>query len=785
MLSDIVFAVRRLMQDRWSTTAAVLVAALGTGLNTAVVAVAYGILVRPLPYRDVERLAAIDVPVPFTHVNDWRAHLSTFEDITAYASEGHTVRGLGEARFLLAAIVDDRFFDTLATRPLAGRTFRGMESGAVAVLSERAAHQTGASIETLLGRSITVGNIPATIVGVMPDAFAFPSEGTGLWIPGHAVPGIAFDGSGDARRFRLFGRLKPGNTFAHASEEVLRRQYVLDPELNGNGRKQMPVRPLYDALLGGVQPVLLAFAVAGAIVLLIACANVATILIGRTIARRRELAVRVALGASRARLFAAIFAESLVIAAAGGVGGIALAVAAVRVFASSATGIVPRLGDVRVDWTVLAAALAVVVVSSVLAAAPALRFTVFSAISVRERLGATSSAGRIRAVLATSQIALAVLLLSAAGLLTRTIVGLLGGDVGVETRRAIVSQLILTDSMGFGAAGRQRSIEQVVERVRAIPEVVAAGAGSSLPPDNAAIAITARFSTGTGITETPEMALVSVTPGYLEALGTRLLHGRYFVGADERRGDLVAVLSESAARVLLPELNPVGRQLPITLPAGMRERGRATVLGVVADVKYSGLESARGAAVYVLWKELPAGQLYLALRSRGDARTASAMLRGALRSVAPDLPVMPIRSLDEVMRRSVADRRLRALLAASVALLAVAIAIVGVAGGLGRMVSERRRELAIRSALGATRTRALRMILGHGTIVTGAGITLGLVATLSAGNLLRAFLFGISPHDPATLVSVSLLVATASLLACYVPARRAAETNPLDMLREE
>ena len=234
----------------------------------------------------------------------------------------------------------------------------------------------------------------------------------------------------------------------------------------------------------------------------------------------------------------------------------------------------------------------------------------------------------------------------------------------------------------------------------------------------------------------------------------------------------------------MPDVNPLGKPLPIDLPAGMRGRGRATVLGVVADVKYSGLESAAGPAIYVLWKELPAGQIYLALRTR-DARAAAPALRAVLRDVDPMMPVMPIRRLDEVMQRSVADRRLRALLGGSVALLAVAIALVGVAGGLGRTVSERRRELAIRSALGATPFRALRLVMVEGAVITAAGIAAGTLATLAAGNVLRSLVFGISPHDPATLAFVTVFVAGTSLVACYLPARRAAATNPLDMLRDE
>jgi putative ABC transport system permease protein len=281
------------------------------------------------------------------------------------------------------------------------------------------------------------------------------------------------------------------------------------------------------------------------------------------------------------------------------------------------------------------------------------------------------------------------------------------------------------------------------------------------------------------------MSLTAVTPGYLEALGVRLLKGRSFEDADNRRSDFVAMLSESAARALLPDVDPVGQPLPIDLPAGMRKRGHATVLGVVSDVKYSGLESTAGPGVYVLWKELPAGHVYLAARSRGNALAAAPMLRSALHDVDPDIPVMPIRRLDEVMQRSVADRRLRALLGGSVGLLAVAIALVGVAGGLARMVTERQRELAIRAALGATPAHALRSVLGDGAMVAAAGIGAGLLMTLAAGRTLQSLVFGVSPHDPATLTTVAISVGAGALLACYLPARRAAATNPMELMRDE
>ena len=265
MLSEIRFASRRLLQDRWSTAAAILVAALGTGLNTAVFAVAYGVLIRPLPYRDAARLAVVNPPVPLAQVDELRSRVSSFEQIAAYSGNGFTVRGLTEPRFLQVAAVDDMFFQTLGSPALAGRTFGPGDPAGVAVLSERVARQTGESMESLQGRRVTVGEIAATVIGVMPDAFAFPSQGTDVWIPARAALAIAFDGSRDARRFRLFGRLKPGVTFPRAGEDVLRVRSALDPEFKASAPARIRVESLYDALVKEARPVLVAFAAAAAV----------------------------------------------------------------------------------------------------------------------------------------------------------------------------------------------------------------------------------------------------------------------------------------------------------------------------------------------------------------------------------------------------------------------------------------------------------------------------------------------------------------------------------------
>jgi putative ABC transport system permease protein len=783
LLTEIRFAARRLFQDRWYAAAAVLIAGVGTGLNTAVFAVAYGVVIRPLPYRDASRLVLVDAAVPLARLPEWREQLSNLEQVAAYAGSGFTVRGLDEPRFLPVASVDEGFFETLRSAPLAGRAFAPSDSEPVAVLSERLARQTGIPLASLLGRSIIVGEVTATVIGVMSADFAFPSQGTAVWMPARSAPAVSFDRSQDERRFRLIARLKPGVTIAQANANVAAARQRLVPDFQGSPAARPPVSSLKDAIIGRAQPVLAVFVASAVIVLLIASANIATILVGRTVARRREFAIRLALGASRSRLFTTIFSEALLIAVAGAVLGIALAVGGVSVIGSWGAGIVPRLADVSVDWAVLGFALAITSLVSVAAATPAIRSITSDTTIAREWVGTSRAGVRVRRVLAVVQIALAALLLSVGALLIRTLLGLLQADIGVEPRGVIVSQLMLADSMRFDAIDQRAWMQNLVEHVRATPGAVAAGVGSSLPPDNAPLVVTARFGIGPNVTETPELSLASVTPGYLEALGTRLLQGKYFDESDERRGDLVVLLSQSAARVLVKDVNPIGTQLPIELP-GMRGRGRATVLGVVADVKYSGLESAPGPAIYVLWKELPAGQLYLALRTNGNALAAAPALNAVLREVDPRMPVMPIRRLDDVVQRSVADRRLRAVLGGGVALLAFAIALAGLAGGLGRMVSERRRELAIRVALGASRAQTLQAVMGEGSILAVAGIALGTLATIGAGDVLRSVVFGISPHDPATLSLVALFVGAGALMVCYLPARRAAATNPLDVLRD-
>ena len=307
-MREIAFALRRLRRDPWAAAGAIVAAALGAGLNTAVFAVAFGVLGRPLPYTQPDRLVVIDADTPLGNMEHWRTRLPSFASITSYSRENLTVHGAGDSRLATIAFVDDRFFETMGSRTIAGRTF-GPGDTAVVVLGERFARQSGIAPDRAPGTALTIGNIAVTVAGVVPAPFAFPTDRIDLWMPGASAPAVALDRSADARRFKLVGRLKPGVSLAQASDDATRARVEADPPSQRRARAPVGVNRLEDVLVGSIRPVLRAFAAAAAIVLLVACANVATILVGRTIARRRELAVQRALGASPARLFSSVVSE--------------------------------------------------------------------------------------------------------------------------------------------------------------------------------------------------------------------------------------------------------------------------------------------------------------------------------------------------------------------------------------------------------------------------------------------------------------------------------------------
>jgi putative ABC transport system permease protein len=797
-LHDLRLGVRSLLATRWTTAAAVFILALGTGVNTSVLAVAYGILLRPLPYAEPSRVVVVSLKssdgvefgMPLTDFEDWRARLRTVQYLAAYSAGEFTVRGLGEPRVVRTALVKGDFFKVLGVAPANGQMPPGDQDGWVVVTQRKAKELAGD--RKPVGAAVTVGRGSYAVVAVMPDSFAFPAEEIAAWMPASSRTTIGFGDRADARSFRLIARLSPGVSVEQAQEDATRVLREIRPlnTADPNARKyaaRANVTPIEELVTGPVRPVLTVLMAAAILVLLVACGNVASLFVGRAAARTHDLAVRLALGASRWQLVRAVLAESLIVACAASTAGVWIGFALVRVFTTVAAGVFPRLNAVAIDLPVLAAsALVAFVITLLCGAAPALNAARSSFAPAFRATAATRSgpARRLRAALVVGQIALSIVLLTGAGLIIRTVSRLLEQAGGFQAKNAVAARLVMTDTTTFAATARLPFVTRLVERARTLPGVQAAGIGSALPPRMAPLQMSVRLIMN-GQDRSQALTLASVTPGYLEALGAQLLRGRMFQEADVT-GEPTALLSESAARHLKTREDPLGRPLLFALPAFVPGRPRKPkVIGIVGDIKYTGLDSERAGTVYVLWPDLPAGLGHLVVRANGAPAALAADLRRIVREADPSIPVPDVRMLEDEVLNSIADRRLRIVPALSFAILALGVALTGLSAAMTRAIAERRRELAIRGALGASPSRTVRMVLGEGTIVTVAGVALGLAAAAGVGRALARLLYGVSPYDLLTFTAVGALSAACALGICYLAARRALRVDLLELLRSE
>jgi predicted permease len=793
-LHDLRIAVRTLAAARWTTGAAVLILALGTGVNTSVLAVAYGILLRPLPYPEASRIVVLWVEangrefgVPADQFDQWRQRLRTVQHVAAYSNAEFTVRGLGEPRVVRAALVKGEFFEALGVPAAEGRVASGTQADSWLVVSKRAAPQlVGTPGAGTVGRAVTVGTGSYVVSGVMPEPFAFPADDVAAWLPASSLTAIQIGGErADGRSFRIVARLKPGVTLQQASDDAARvRRDIWGPQ---GSEVRLTVEPLTDVLTARVRPVLAVLVAAAILVLLVACGNVASLFVGRAVARSRDLAVRLALGASRWQLIRGVLAESLVVAVAASALGVWIGLVLVRAFVRIATGLFPRLDSVAIDLPVLAGTgVTAFLIALLCGAAPALNAARgdFAPAFRGATASASRGARRLRGALVAGQIALSIVLLTGAGLVMRTVTRLLDQAGGIEASHVATARLVMTDTTTFAATARAPYVSQLLERVRALPGVQSAGIGSTLPPRVSPLQMGIAVEVKSRRTF-QALTLASVTPGYFAALGARVLRGRTFTDGDVGGAEPVAVLSESAARHLWPNHDLVDRALPFSLPRIAGRARRPRIIGIVGDIKYAGLDSASNGTVYLLWNDLPAGTSYLVVRGSQDPLALAPALRRVVRDADPSMPVPEVQSLEDEILRSIADRRLRVLPAASFAVLALTVALVGLSASVGRAVAERRRELAIRGALGATPTGNLRMIVGEGARWTALGVVVGLAAAGAVGRTLATLLYGVSPHDPATFAVVAVLVAAGALGTCYLAARRALQQDLLQLLRAE
>ena len=768
---------------------AVGVLALGLGINTAVLAVAYGVLWRPLPYPEAHRLVTVaevyeeggpEHGARLGQLEEWNRRLRTVR-VAGYASRERAVRAAGQSRVMGVATVTDSFFDVVGVPALLGVTPRLAPGDAGVVISAALARILGSGTEKhALGQGVTIGDGSYDVAAVMPAEFALPSEDTHVWM---APPGVAGQGAGS---YRLVGRMRSGTNIALAREDATR----VAREINGEVWSAA-IRSIEETVRGEVRPVLRVSIVAALLVLVIACANTVTLLIGRSLVRGREFAVRIALGCGLARVVWAALLEGLVIATAGFVLGLALAWVGLRVFAGMATGVLPRVDAVAIDSPVVVAGGALtLLVAIACGAASAGGFLGRDGSGLLRSTAAPGSptTGTLRGWLVAGQIALSIVLLVGAGLLTRTVELLLNEESGFEPRRALIARLMLADTTFVEGGGAGAFVNALLERVQRLPGVEIAGVGSMLPPADAPLKISfvSPENNEDSRADSITLSFATVTAGYFAALGTPLLEGRRFEASDNLSTVSPVILSQTAARfVHYPNEDPVGRPMPWDLAPFEIAREDSPVVGVVGDMKYQGLHAPRAGSVYVPWQRVPTGVSHLVVRTTDDPMALAPAIHDLIRTLNPSLPIPELRTLADHIAGSISDRRLRVVPAVSFAALALAVATVGLFGTLARTVAERRQELAIRAALGASPVRLVRHVMRSSLIVTGAGLAGGLLGAAATGRGLGGLLYGVSPYDPATFGTVAVVVVMAALAASALPAHRAARLDPMRALRAE
>jgi putative ABC transport system permease protein len=818
LLKDARYACAMMRRNPGFTTAGLLTLALGIGATTAVFSVVYGVLLRPLPYPDASRLVRLseehtgaNSPLRAPMLSNltyyaWSAAPRTIDQFAAYRSSAYTVTRDGESSRLEGADVTPSLFGMLGETAALGRFLRDDDvktgSPAVAVLSDRGWRERFNADRSIVGRSVDIDGMPATIVGVARPGLAFPDHGALLWMPLVIPPPAADAVAGRRGRMSVLfalARLKPDVTAAQAEAEgtAAARSTVRPMAANLlfgiGGPPVVHVRGMVDEMTSRVRPALLVLAAGVVCVLLIACANVANLSLSRGAARQRELTVRAAIGASRFRLARQLLTESLVLSGIGGGLGLGLAYALVRIAPSLASGDFPRLDAVRIDARTIAFTAAATLITAILSGlAPALRG---ARVNLNDSLrgGDGASAGGFRGArahalrngLLATEAAFAVLLLVGAILLARSFVTLTHVDAGYTPDRVLAVQVFVPGGNDDAQAARtQQLITPLVERVRALPGVVAAGAGNMAPLDNSTMI--AGFPapwTAPGAQPTNARAIsYIVTPGYQDALGLRVRQGRLFADSDVSSGTRAWVVNEEFARLYLPP-QPLGYRFQQQVDNVKRS---VEVVGIVANVLKDGNDRKPQPDMYVVARDQAqfGSRFELVIRTAGSPSSLAPGVRAAVHDALPAAAIETV-PLSQRVAESVDQPRFAAAVLAAFALLALVLASVGLHGVLSYGVSQRRRELGLRAALGADRRTLIALVLREGLTVTGVGLGVGLLGAVALTRLMQGVLFGVAPLDPMSFAAATVLLTAVAGVACLVPASRAASIDPAEALRSE
>ncbi len=812
-LQELKYAFRTLRKRPAFSLIVILVLALGIGANTAIFSVVNAVLIRPLPFDQPDRLVQIwhtppqksfpgfkKFSVSPANFLDWKHESTSLEVAAAYGRGLFTLTGTGDPQRLSGPRVGPDFFSVLRAKPLMGRTFTQEdgkpESQKTVVISEALWRTNYGANPNILGQTMRLDDEQYTIIGVMPNSFSYPlstSTPPQVWVC------LQWDAKESAIRgnhnYAAFGRLKSGVSIQQAQSELstiaarLEKEYPADDAGWG-----VLIVPLRDELVGDVRPALLILLGAVAFVLLIACANVANLVLATTLARRKELAIRTALGAKRSQLVGQVLTETIFLAIAGGALGLVFANFGIHLIVNFLSNDLPRVGDVGLDASVLLFTFGISLLTGLLSGiVPASRYAkgdVNEALKQGLGRGGADSGGRTtRTVLVTAEVALSLMLLVGAGLLIRTFYHLQKIDPGFESKN-VLTTLIALPKAKYEKPDLQRGFySQALDRIRALPGVESAATIDSLPLQGGStqpIMIEGRPIVQ--MADQPEVPVRRISADYLKTMHIPLVRGRNISVSDTATSTPVLLISQSLAKEFFPNEDPIGKHMTLELtdkyleiPTTQRE-----IVGIVGDLKIEGLDSDRSmAAVYMPTEQVPGQYAHIVLRTNNNPVSQITAVTNAIHSIDPNLTLIETMTMDEVVAASLAQRRFTMMLLIAFAGLALVLAAVGIYSVLAYAVRRRVREIGIRMALGAQIRDVVRMVVIDGMKPAVVGVVVGFAGALALGRVLASVIYGVSARDAVTFGSVSMLLLMVALLASIIPAYRAAQVEPVRTLRED
>ena len=823
ILHDIRYGVRTLVRAPGFTAVVIIVLALGIGANTAIFTVVNAVLLRSLPYPDSDHLVMLwetnprfqigidTLPVTAGDFVDWKEQNDVFEHISAFGARRFNLTGMGEPEQIGGVSVSANFFRLMGVEPIssppsggryAGRAFRDEDAqpgaGHVVVISYALWQRRFAGQLDVIGKTLTLDGESYTVIGVAPEGFQFPrakelpyfvgvATQTDLWKP-MTLSDDFINKKRIDHQLCVIARLKPGVTTERAQAVMTAIAARLEQSLpDSNQGVGVRVVPLAEQVTGNVRPALLVLMSAVALVLLIACANIANLMLARSLARHKEFAIRTALGASRGRVVRQLLTEALLLSLTSALLGTLLSLWGVKAMLSLFGENLPRVHEISVDVRVLGFTVAIALLTSVLfGLTPALQA---SKLNLNESLkeGARGVSGgarhnQVRSALVISEVALSLVLLVGAGLAIKSLAGLLNVDPGFKADNTITMRIALLGSK-YPTDRQIAFFQEVNRRVEALAGVQSIGLISSAPLSGGVYA--GGFSIEDKTTSDENLAADRrmISPDYFNAMGIPLIKGRSFTDRDQPTSTGVALVSESWARRFLPDEDPIGKRIKL----GGRDSSRPwlSIVGIAGDVRDTAVESDAKPCVYLPYPQLPSSGMSVVVRAGFDPKALIPAIRDEVWAIDKDQPVTDIKTMDQYVADSVSPRRLNALLLGVFASLALVLASVGIYGVMAYSVTQRVHEIGIRMALGAQKTDVLRLVIAKGLTLTVIGMAIGSLAAVALTRAMKSILFGVSATDPLTYAAVAVLLAGLALLACWLPARRAANVDPMVALRCE